>query len=166
MDLSEVYKAGGSASDIQVTTNYMAAGKSGGLKVWDEEKHIYYLSVDFSDSVIYPGGQDKYKKEIQVRLRNQKGTWDNSNDPSFAGMTKGGNALLTASALYEDGKLIFGSEPAKGKNAGKTVVAGDGSGSGTGTGGNGGSGNGGNGESGNGGNGGTGGGNVEVIQGR
>ena len=162
VDLSEVYKAGGSASDIQVTTNYMAAGKSGGLKVWDEEKHIYYLSVDFSDSVIYPGGQDKYKKEIQVRLRNQKGTWDNSNDPSFAGMTKGGNALLTASALYEDGKLIFGSEPAKGKNAGKTVVAGDGSGSGTGTGGNGGSGNGGNGESGNGGNGGTGGGNVEV----
>ena len=68
VDLSEVYKAGGSASDITITTNYMAAGKSAGLKCWDEKKHIYYLSVEFSDSVIYPGGQDKYKKEIQVRL--------------------------------------------------------------------------------------------------
>ena len=122
VDLSEVYKAGGKASDIAVTTNYMAAGKSAGLKCWDEEKHIYYLSVDFSDSVIYPGGQDKYKKEIQVRLRNPNGTWDNSNDPSFVNMTKGGSALLTGSALYENGKLVFGTEPAKGKNAGKTVM--------------------------------------------
>ncbi len=123
VDLSEVYKAGGKAADIAVTTNYMAAGKSAGLKCWDEEKHIYYLSVDFSDSVIYPGGQDKYKKEIQVRLRNPNGTWDNSNDPSFVNMTKGGSALLTGAALYEKGKLVFGSEPAKGKNAGKTVLS-------------------------------------------
>ncbi len=168
VDLSEVYKAGGSASDIAVTTNYMAAGKAAGLKAWDEDNHIYYLSVDFSDSVIYPGGQDKYKKEIQVRLRNPNGTWDNSNDPSFTGMTKGGNALLTSSALYENGQLVFGSEPAKGKNAGKTVVAGDGNGSGSG---NNGSGNGGS-NSGNGNNGGSGSGNsgsgnggstVEVI---
>ena len=59
VDLSEVYKAGGSAADIEVTTNYMAAGKSAGLKAWDEDNHIYYLSVDFSDSVIYPGGQSQ-----------------------------------------------------------------------------------------------------------
>ena len=123
VDLSEVYKAGGSASDISITTNYMAAGKSAGLKCWDEKKHIYYLSVEFSDSVIYPGGQDKYKKEIQVRLRNNKGVWDNTNDPSFVNMTKGGNSLLTGTALYEKGKLVFGSEPAKGDNAGTTVVS-------------------------------------------
>ena len=149
VDLSEVYDAGGSASDVEVTTNYMAAGKSAGLKAWDEDKHIYYVSIDFSDSVIYPGGQDKYKKEIQVRVRNGKGVWDNSNDPSFKGMTKGGNAMLTASALYENGTLIFGTEPAKGKNAGKTVTAG-GSGSGN-SDNNGGNGSGNNGGSGNGG---------------
>lgn len=160
VDLSEVYKAGGSASDIAVTTNYMAAGKSSGLKAWDEDKHIYYLSVDFSDSVIYPGGQSQYKKEIQVRLRNPKGTWDNSNDPSFAGMTKGGNAMLTSSALYENGQLVFGSEPAKGKNAGKTVVSGGNSGSGNNGGSDNGSGN--NGGSGNSGSG-NGGSTVEVI---
>ena len=160
VDLSEVYKAGGSAADIEVTTNYMAAGKSAGLKAWDEDNHIYYLSVDFSDSVIYPGGQSQYKKEIQIRLRNPKGTWDNSNDPSFAGMTKGGNAMLTSSALYENGQLVFGSEPAKGKNAGKTVVSGGNSGSGNNGGSDNGSGN--NGGSGNGGSG-NGGSTVEVI---
>ena len=147
VDLSEVYKAGGSASDIQVTTNYMAAGKSNGLKCWDEDKHIYYLYVDFSGDLIYPGGQDKYKKEIQVRIRNTKGVWDNSNDPSFYNMTNGGNALLTTTALYEDGKLVFGTEPAKGKNAGTSVIA-DGTGNGGSSGGNGGN----NGGSGNGGN--------------
>ncbi len=124
IDLSEVYTAGGSASDIAVTTNYMAAGKSQGLKCWDEDKHIYYLSVDFTGDLIYPGGQDKYKKEIQVRLRNPKGTWDNSNDPSYSNMSSGGNALLAKTALYENGKLVFGTEPAKGKNAGSSVLAG------------------------------------------
>ena len=97
-------------------------------------ENISSFKAFFSDSVIYPGGQDKYKKEIQVRIRNQKGVWDNSNDPSFKGMTKGGNAMLTSSALYENGVLIFGSEPAKGKNAGKTVTVGDGNSGGTGTG--------------------------------
>ena len=128
VDLSEVYKAGGSAADVAVTTNYMAAGTSKGLKCWDEENHIYYLSVEFSDSVIYPGGQDKYKKEIQVRLRNNKGVWNNENDPSFVNMTKGGSAMLTGTALYEKGQLVFGSEPKKGKNAGTTVIVDNGNG--------------------------------------
>ncbi len=135
LDLSEVYKAGGSASDIVVTTNYMQAGKSAGLKVWDEDKHIYYLSVDFSGDLIYPGGQDKYKKEIQVRIRNTKGTWDNSNDPSFYNMTSGGNSLLTKTALYENGKLVFGTEAPKGKNAGTSVIVTGGSDNGGSTGG-------------------------------
>ncbi len=156
LDLSEVYKAGGTASDVKVTTNYMAAGKSNGLKCWDEDKHIYYLSVDFSGDTIYPGGQDKYKKEIQVRMRNENGSWDNSNDPSFYNMTSGGNALLTKTALYEGGKLVFGTEPAKGKNAGTSVIAGGSGNGGSGNGGNGGNGGSGNGGSGNGGNGGSG----------
>ena len=160
VDLSEIYRAGGSAANVNVTTNYMAAGTSNGLKCWDEDKHIYYLSVDFSGASIYPGGQDKYRKEIQVRLRNENGPWDNSNDPSYYNMAKGGTQLLERTALYENGKLVFGYEPAKGSNAGKSVVySGGGSGNaGSGNGGN--TGNGGNsGNSGNTGNGGNSGGN-------
>ena len=122
MDLSEVYDAGGSAENITVTTNYMQGGTATGIVCHDEENHIYYLSVDFSGDLIYPGGQDAYKKEIQVRIINEGGAWDNSNDPSFYNMTSGGNDVLTKTALYENGNLIFGEEPPSGDNAGATVV--------------------------------------------
>lgn len=125
VDLSECYAAGGTAADIEVTTNYMQAGNAAGLKVWDEENHIYYLSVDFSDALIYPGGQEHYKKEIQIRMRNPLGTWDNSNDPSFAGLSTGSVVMSGAVALYENGLLVFGSEPEAGTNAGQTVTAGE-----------------------------------------
>ncbi len=128
IDLSECYAAGGTAADIEITTNYMQAGSAAGLKVWDEENHIYYLSVDFSGALIYPGGQEHYKKEIQVRMRNPLGVWDNSNDPSFAGLSTGSVTMSNAVALYENGVLIFGEEPAAGANAGQTVSGGNGSG--------------------------------------
>lgn len=122
MDFSEIYMAGGSAANVSVKTNYMQGGKVGELVCWDAAKHIYYLPVDFSDAMIYPGGQDAYKKEIQVRIQNAGGVWDNSNDPSFDGMVPGGNVLLNKFALYENGKLVFGEEPASGTNAGQKVV--------------------------------------------
>lgn len=121
VDLSEVISAGGSASDIEITTNYMQAGYTGDLTVWDEDKNIYYLPIIFEPGSIYPGGQEKYKKEIQVRLRNPNGAWDNANDPSFKCM-KGNEAVYADTfALYDGGELVFGTEPPKGKNAGKSV---------------------------------------------
>ena len=122
MDLSEVYDAGQTVDNIEVTTNYMQAGGATGLVCQDEDNHIYYLSVDFSDDMIYPGGQDRYRKEIQVRIRNNGGAWDNSNDPSFYNMTNGGCDLLEKTALFEDGKLIFGEEPLAGSGAGESVM--------------------------------------------
>ena len=80
VDLSEVYDAGGSVDDIEVTTNYIQGAKSVGIYVWDEETHIYYVAVSFEDGAVYPGGQESYRKEVQFRIRNTKGTWDNSND--------------------------------------------------------------------------------------
>ena len=122
VDLTEVYDAGGTAENISVNGNYMQNGSVGGLKTWDEDKHIYYLSVEFPDGAIYPGGQSQYKSELQVRLRNTGGVWDNNNDPSFENMEHGGLSPETGMALYEDGVLVYGKEPAKGKNAGQTVV--------------------------------------------
>lgn len=116
VDLSEVYEDGGTADDIVVSSNYMQGGSEPKLVCFNEEKHIYYMAVNFSDTLIYPGGQDAYKKEIQIRMRNtngsnSQGVWDNDNDPSFVGMKTGGNELLTSSALFENGELVFGSEP-------------------------------------------------------
>ena len=122
VDLSEVVKAGGSASDIEVTTNYMQSGRCDGLKAWDESKNIYYVSVVFDDKSLYPGGQSDYKKEIQVRIRNTKGVWDDSNDPSFKGLSNGNTVQADNMAVYEDGILVFGTTPPSGDKAGESVV--------------------------------------------
>ena len=125
MDLSEVYAAGGTAAGLELTNNYMAAGALGGIYAWDEEKHIYYASIDFTGAKIYPGGQSSYKKEVQFRIRNAGGIWDDANDPSFASIASVAQGQVTRAAslaLYDDGKLVFGTEPASGSSAGKQVV--------------------------------------------
>ena len=101
VDLSEVYKAGGDAAGVKISTNYMQSGRVDGLKVWNEENHIYYLSVVFDDGNLRPGGQSQYKSEIQVRMTSPNGAWDNSNDFSYG---KG-------AVLLDDGKLVFGTLP-------------------------------------------------------
>ena len=101
IDLSEIYKAGGNASGIKISTNYMQSGRVDGLKVWNEANHIYYLSVVFDDGNLRPGGQSQYKSEIQVRMTSPNGVWDNKNDFSF---NKG-------AVLLDDGKLVFGTLP-------------------------------------------------------
>lgn len=125
VDLTEIVNAGGSPSDIKITNNYMQAGKTDGLKIYDEANNIYYLSVLFEDGSIYPGGQEHYKKEIQVRMCSTGKKWDNSNDPSYVGLSSGSVVMAEGIALYEDGKLIYGSEPKAGANAGTPVEASD-----------------------------------------
>jgi len=103
VDLSEIYEAGGDASGVSITTNYMQSGRADGLKVWNEENHIYYLSVVFDDGNLRPGGQSQYKSEIQVRMTSPNGAWDNGNDYSY------NNA--SGVVLLEDGKVVFGVLP-------------------------------------------------------
>ncbi len=125
IDLSEVISAGGSAAGVQISNNYMSGGRVDGLKVWDEANDLYYLSVVFEDGELRPGGQSEYKRELQIRMQNPGGPWDNSNDPSFEGLsgTNGQTVSATGMALYEGGKLVFGTEPAGGSHAGEAVSA-------------------------------------------
>ncbi|MCR4647751.1 MAG: glycoside hydrolase family 9 protein [Lachnospiraceae bacterium] len=111
VDLTEVVEAGGSPSDIEITTNYMQSGRCEGLKAWNEGKNIYYLSIVFDDGNLYPGGQEHYKQEIQVRMRNLKGVWDDSNDPSHEGLSTGNVTLAENMALFENETLVFGRTP-------------------------------------------------------
>lgn len=116
VDLSEIYEAGGDADDVSITTNYMQSGRVDGLKVWNEENHIYYLSVVFDDGNLRPGGQSQYKSEIQVRMISSNGEWDNSNDYSYN----------SGAVLMDDGKLVYGVLPdgegtGSGESAGGSV---------------------------------------------
>lgn len=112
VDLSELYGAGKSASDVTVTLNYSDGAKFGGIYEWDKANHIYYVSIDFSGAKIYPGGQSAYKKEVQFRMLADG--WNADNDPSFAELVgTNGSELVRAEnvGLYEGGALVFGREP-------------------------------------------------------
>ena len=116
VDLSEVKDPG----SLEITTNYMQSGRVDGLKPWNKDKNLYYLSVVFDDGNLYPGGQEHYKSEIQFRMRNPDGAWDDSNDPSYPSnrSVPGGGICL-----YDNGKPVWGSEPsADGKDKDNTPV--------------------------------------------
>jgi len=122
VDLSEVYAAGYTASDVQISTNYVQSGRVDGLHVWNEDAHIYYLSIVYEEGGLSPTSQSNYKSEVQTRLIGPGGVWDNSNDFSFAGL---GSPCATV-ALYDEGVLVYGSEPSEdGSGAGNSVVPGD-----------------------------------------
>ncbi|MCQ2521195.1 MAG: glycoside hydrolase family 9 protein [Lachnospiraceae bacterium] len=122
VDLSEIYAAGGTAEGIEITTNYVQGATAQGLKCWDEENHIYYLSITFDDNSLYPGGQEHYKHEVQARLRNAGGVWDNTNDPSFVNMQNGSVSDQTGMALYTGETLVYGIEPPSGDGKGNVIT--------------------------------------------
>lgn len=110
IDLSE----GVSAENLTVSMNYNQGGQVGGVMTWDEEKNLYYVSIDFSGTKIYPGGQDAHKKEVQFRISANGGAWDATNDPSYACIANGSQGSLTRGttlAVYDGGKLVYGTEP-------------------------------------------------------
>ncbi len=111
-DISEIIEAGGSEKDITITTNYMQGGKAGEVKKWKD--NIYYVTIDFTGEKICPAGQDSYKREVQFRIASNNGSWNTSNDYSYQGLSgSGGGALIKGEylALYDNGKLVYGSEP-------------------------------------------------------
>ena len=103
----------------------MQGGSASGVNCWNKEKNLYYVAIDFTGVDIFPGSQDSYKKEVQFRIRNTKGVWDNSNDPSYMDIAGAGSGTLVKAenlALYEGDKLVFGTEPNE-KNTGVKITA-------------------------------------------
>lgn len=107
VDLSEC-----SPSDISINVNYSKDGASCVLVPWNEANNIYCAQVDFADTLIYPGGQDAYRSEVQFRMTSS-GAWDNGNDFSYTGLgqTQGTASSVQTVALYDEDKLVWGSEP-------------------------------------------------------
>lgn len=115
MDLSEVAAAGVDPKTLKTSVNYNEGAKVSAVLPWDESKNIYYVTLDFSGTKIYPGGQSAYKKQVQFRIAAPEGTkyWDNSNDYSFTGVGATADSPVVSKyiPLYDDGKLVFGNEP-------------------------------------------------------
>ena len=118
IDLSET-----SYSSASVKMGYSKDNASCAVIPWDEENNIYCVEVDFGDTLIYPGGQDACRSEVQFRITSD--FWDNGNDYSYQGLgsQQGTVQSVTTLALYDNDKLVFGSQPDG--EAGQLPVGGD-----------------------------------------
>lgn len=106
IDLSET-----SYSAASVKMGYSKDNSSCAILPWDEENNIYCVEVDFGDTLIYPGGQDACRSEVQFRISSD--FWDNGNDFSYQGLGSQQGTVQSVStlALYDNGELVFGSQP-------------------------------------------------------
>jgi endoglucanase len=114
-DISELIANGASAGDITVSTAYNQGAKLDGPFPWKNSQTLYYVTLDFAGTLIYPGGQSAHKKEAQFRIAGPPNTsyFDAGNDWSFAGIsaepsTPSRNDRIP---IYRDGIRVFGQEP-------------------------------------------------------
>ncbi len=127
LDLSEAIEAGYGPEDITVTAGgYNQGATVSELRPYDANNHIYYTTIDFSGTRIYPGGQSAFRKEVQFRIAAPLNTnfWNNANDFSFQGVATGGAAPVKTPYMpvFDAGVLVFGEFPAGGGNPGEPTV--------------------------------------------
>jgi hypothetical protein len=88
VDISELIAGGLTASDVSAELNYTQhpTATISELIPWDIARHVYYVEIDVSGAVIYPGGQSQHRTEVQFVLSVPDATgvaWLNDNDPSW-----------------------------------------------------------------------------------
>ncbi|MCH5324244.1 MAG: glycoside hydrolase family 9 protein [Eubacterium sp.] len=105
IDLSET-----DLSQVSVNMGYSQGGAECKIVPWSGD--VYCVEVTFGDKLIYPGGQDAYRSEVQFRI-SSAGMWDPSNDPSYKGLgtQQGTVQKVDTLALYDNGMLVDGAEP-------------------------------------------------------
>ncbi|MBV7335694.1 glycoside hydrolase family 9 protein, partial [Chloroflexi bacterium TSY] len=102
---------GGSAADVTTGANYNQCNNapSAPMQYADD---IYYIEIDCSGTVIYPGGQQDYRKEVQFRIATS-GIWNNGNDWSYDGLSTSPQnpAFAPKIVLYDGNQIVWGQEP-------------------------------------------------------
>jgi hypothetical protein len=115
IDISELLANGASAADLTVSTAYNQGAKLSGPLAWNGSPTIYYVTLDFGGTILYPGGQSAFRKEAQFRIAGPQNTsyFDPTNDWSFGGVSADASAPAQTATIpvYRDGTLIYGKEP-------------------------------------------------------
>ncbi len=110
VDLTEAFNNGLTLSDVYAKTSSTVAKASAFTQY---SGNIYYTTIDFTGTKIYPGGMNEYFKEVQFQIGTSKGDascWSTANDYSFQGLTSS-FTTSTYIPVYDNGVLVFGSEP-------------------------------------------------------
>jgi len=85
-----------------------------GPHLWNKEKNIYYIEVDYTGDRLFPGGQDHYRRDSSLRIAvpGNSGCWNSENDPSFKGLSKTSEFKKAEYIpVYEYGVKVAGIEP-------------------------------------------------------
>ncbi|WP_435735509.1 glycoside hydrolase family 9 protein [Cellulosimicrobium sp. PMB13] len=111
---------GANPSTVRATTNYSECpGATASVGHAGDDQ--YYVEIDCSGSIVYPGGQSQHRREIQFRVTAD--VWDATDDWSFArvatGETLTDNDRIT---LYEGTELLWGDEPDPGSEEPDTTA--------------------------------------------
>ncbi|GGP86725.1 glycoside hydrolase family 9 protein [Saccharothrix coeruleofusca] len=92
---------------LTVTMNYNQCGTASAPTQFSGS--VYYVDVPCPD--VHPGGQSAHRHEVQFRITSS-GTWDPTNDWSYAGLGTGNAVALTERVpLHQDGRVLWGQEP-------------------------------------------------------
>jgi hypothetical protein len=116
VDLTELYAAGGSKTNVTITTNMLDGGTISALLPWNEAAHVYYVELRYDGANIVPGGSTSYRREAQFRLAIPTSfgatAWNPSNDWSYSGLLAGNNNVQRSTKIptYENGVLLEGTE--------------------------------------------------------
>ncbi len=114
LDLSEVYAAGYSSSNIVIEKLYdQTSGKTTltGPFAWDEDKRIYYVQINWNDYALNEGAS--IEQDVRVRLDNWASVIDASNDFSFTGL---GSSYKDTEYIpvYRGNLKMWGNDPQRG----------------------------------------------------
>nr|CAK22316.1 endo-1,4-beta-glucanase [Acetivibrio thermocellus] len=114
IDLTEVIEAGYGPNDLIISGGQGSSGKVSGPHLWNKEKNIYYIEVDYTGDRLFPGGQDHYRRDSSLRIAvpGNSGCWNSENDPSFKGLSKASEFKKAEYIpVYEYGVKVAGIEP-------------------------------------------------------
>lgn len=114
MDLTELFDAGYTIDDITVKIGYDEFQNCSASKPIQYDGNIYYVEIIYDDgTVICPSGQSEHQGELQFRISVPDATnfWDPTNDYSYQGLVSQEVAVTDKITLYDNGVLIWGTEP-------------------------------------------------------
>jgi hypothetical protein len=115
MDLSELFAAGYTTSDLAISLQQSDGATLSPLTQWSG--NIYYVTVDFTGTPIYPAEWKLTEKNAIIKITHPT-VWSSANDWSYQNLTPNPDydvKLFTGQTpyipVYSAGKLLWGQEP-------------------------------------------------------
>ncbi|MFS1512083.1 glycoside hydrolase family 9 protein [Chengkuizengella sp. SCS-71B] len=113
IDISEVVDAGYDVSDVTVELGTNGGAVISPLIQWED--NVYYVTIDFTGTEIYPGDINQYRKSAYFSFEVPDGVvWDPSNDWSYQSLSNGAEEKTIYIPVYNAGVLVGGQEPSGG----------------------------------------------------